>query len=239
MKQERLMIIGCHALDYLSKSGGAIAQCMKNGGTVKVVCLTCGERGEANAIWKEGDRVTEAYVRERKRSEAQRAASILGADIEFMDFRDHCLEMTQDKVMAISELIREFAPTVFLTHFMTDQANPDHMVAGRMALSALACVCEGELYQESQLTRPQIFLFEPAKPDMEKFNPDTYIDITEVMDQKKQAMACVETQKYLIPVCEERDTYRGTLIRLLTGNREIQYAEGFLRVTPYIGKSLS
>lgn len=238
MKKQRIMIVGCHALDYLSKSGGVIAQAVRQESDVKVICLTCGERGEANAVWKENARATEERVREIKRREAADAAKILGADIEFMDFKDHCLELSQDKILKVSEKIGEFAPTVFLTHFMTDQANPDHVTAGKLALSALSCARENGLKSAGKWKRPQIFLFEPAKPDMEGFNPDTYVDITEVMEQKKQAMACVETQKYLIPVCEERDTYRGTLIRHLTGDDRIKYAEGFLRITPYIGKSL-
>lgn len=238
MDRDRIMVIGCHALDYLSKSGGLIAQSVRRKSQVKVICLTCGERGEANAVWKANAGMVEAQVREVKRAEAARAAKVLGAEIEFMDFKDHCLEMSREKVWMVGKRVFEFAPTVFLTHFLTDQANPDHMVAGKMALSALSCACEGSCGQGKGMRRPQIFLFEPAKPDMEKFNPDTYVDITQVAGQKRQAMACVETQKYLIPICEERDTYRGSLVRHLTGDSRIQYAEGFKRVTPYVGESL-
>ncbi len=150
MKKERIMVIGCHALDYLSKSGGVISQAIRQGSAAKVICLTCGERGEANAVWKEDAEATEEKVREIKRGEAMKAAKILGADIEFMNFKDHCLEMSQEKIHKVSEKIREFAPTVFLTHFMTDQANPDHVTAGKLALSALSCAWEDSLRSESR-----------------------------------------------------------------------------------------
>lgn len=120
MKKERIMVIGCHALDYLSKSGGVISQAIRQGSAAKVICLTCGERGEANAVWKEDAEATEEKVREIKRGEAMKAAKILGADIEFMNFKDHCLEMSQEKIHKVSEKIREFAPNVIkIIVFMT------------------------------------------------------------------------------------------------------------------------
>lgn len=235
--EERILAVSCHALDFVSKCGGTLAQYTKRGGLVKVVCLTCGERGEANSVWKMNPNSTEDEIAAVKRREAQEAAAILGAEVTFLNFKDHPLELNRESILALAKEIVEFRPTVLLTHYSSDASNPDHGVANAIALSALRCAHgKGVFPGRDGCGQVKVFMFEPAKPEIEHFNANTYIDITDVIDQKRKAMECIKTQTYLVEICESRDSYRGGLARRHSEQSGIQYAEGFLRMNPYIGK---
>lgn len=48
-----------------------------------MVCLSFGERGESAKLWRKGN-MTEEAVKQVRREEAQAAAEILGASVEFL-----------------------------------------------------------------------------------------------------------------------------------------------------------
>lgn len=55
---------------------------------LKIVCLSYGERGESQWAWKSaGVRLED--VKAQRRAEAEEAAAILGAEIEFFDVGDY------------------------------------------------------------------------------------------------------------------------------------------------------
>lgn len=240
VNKERVLVVSCHAVDYVSKCGGVIAHYTKKGVPVKVVCLTCGERGEANSVWKANPGCTREEVAEIKRNESKKAAGILGAEVTFLNYKDHPLVASEDNILALAAEIIQFQPTILLTHHSSDMANPDHMAANAIAISALRCAHScGVFPGQTPCKHVEVFVFEPAKPDMEHFNVDTYIDITDTIDIKRKAMKTIETQTYLLEVCESRDSYRGGLARRHSEDETIQYAEGFLHMNPYIGKAFT
>ena len=53
-----------------------------------MVCLSFGERGESAKLWRKGN-MTEEAVKQVRREEAQAAAAILGASVEFFDIGDY------------------------------------------------------------------------------------------------------------------------------------------------------
>ena len=237
MKKQRIMVVSSHALDFLWRCSGVMAQYAKDGSPVKVVCLSYGERGESNPVWKKEPDIGEQAVKQIRKKEAEEAASVLGAQIEFLDFGDHPMASSQEKIMKLAQLMMEFQPTVLLTHMNTDVLNPDHATAGNMALSALRCAHGfGTLPGHTPCKHVDVFMFEPAQPDIQGFRPDTYIDITEVMDIRDEAMKAVASQYYLPAFYKERASYRGGLARRHGEKEEIKYAEAFVRMNPYISK---
>ncbi len=238
MDKERILVVSGHAVDYLSKSGGTITQYAMGGSEVLVVCLTCGERGEANSVWKMQPGVDPAAVKETKKQEAQAAADILGVNIEFMELSDHPLMPTREAILALAGIMMDFQPTILITHYFDDASNTDHGVANSITLSALRCAHGyGTIPGKKPCGSVRVFMFEPGKPDLESYRTDTYVDITNVIDIKEQAMACVQTQKYLVEICRERDSYRGGLARRHGEQEQIRFAEGFMRMNPYIGQA--
>jgi 4-oxalomesaconate hydratase len=105
----------------------AIATVTQSGGTAKVIALSYGERGESGELWKEAGQ-TEEKVKAIRRTEGEEAA-ILGASFEGMDLGDYPLELDRAAMERLTAAIREFAPTVILTHAKEDPFNPDHGVA--------------------------------------------------------------------------------------------------------------
>ena len=124
----RLLVVSAHAADFVWRAAGAIAMVTKAGGIAKVLALSYGERGESGELWKEPGQ-TEEKVKTIRRAEGEQAAAILGASFEGMDLGDYPLELDRSAIERLSGEIREFAPTIILTHTKEDPFNPDHGVA--------------------------------------------------------------------------------------------------------------
>ena len=82
------------------------------------------------------------------------------------------------------------------------------------------------------ITPPVLYLFEPHQPELCNFTPNTFVDITPVMEAKLQAMAEMKAQKYLQTYYTQRADQRGNHARRSSGNQDIRQAEAFQRVIP-------
>jgi 4-oxalomesaconate hydratase len=141
--------------------------------------------------------------------------------------------------MVITERIREFAPDVLITHTDTDLFNPDHPVAHAAVTRARSLAAgAGVPSAFGTVKPPELFLFEPHQPELSNFTPTTFVDITEVMEQKRAAMAEMKAQQYLQSYYNERADHRGNHARRSSGNNEIRQAEAFERVTPQVVSAL-
>src|SRR5262249_7489432 len=80
---------------FVWRAGGAIALHAKRGYRVKIVCMSFGERGESQFAWKEPG-ATLQKVKAGRKDEAERAAKLLGAEIEFFDCGDYPLKLNEE-----------------------------------------------------------------------------------------------------------------------------------------------
>ena len=55
---------------------------------------------------------------------------------------------------------------------------------------------------------PDLFLFEPHQPELCNFMPTTFVDITPVIEAKREAMAAMAAQKYLQTYYDQRAEQR-------------------------------
>jgi 4-oxalomesaconate hydratase len=234
----RMLVIGAHSADFVWRSGGAVAVAAAGGGIAKVIALSYGERGESGELWKQEAQTIE-NVKTVRHGEAERAAAALGAEFECLDLGDYPLEIDGDALRLISDKIREFAPDVLITHTDTDPFNPDHPVA-YAAVSRARGLAAGAGVPSAfgTVTPPALFLFEPHQPELCNFTPNTFVDITAVMDRKVAAMSEMKAQQYLRTYYTERADHRGNHARRSSGNAEIRQAEAFQRVTPQVVSAL-
>jgi 4-oxalomesaconate hydratase len=234
----RMLVIGAHSADFVWRAGGALAVCTADGGTARVIALSYGERGESGELWKEDGQTIE-NVKRIRHGEAELAAGHLGADFRALDLGDYPLQIDGDALIRIADEIREFAPDVLITHTDTDPFNPDHPVANT-AVGRARSLAAGAGVQSAFATvrPPEFFLFEPHQPELCNFTPTTFVDITAVMDRKRQAMAEMKAQAYLQTYYNERADHRGNHARRSSGNSEIRQAEAFQRVTPQVVSAL-
>ena len=232
------MVIGAHSADFVWRAGGAIAVTTTNGGSASVVALSYGERGESGELWKEEGQTIE-NVKKVRHGEAERAAQALGAPFESLDLGDYPLDIDVDALRLISDKIREFAPDVLITHTDTDPFNPDHPVAYAAVNRARGLAAGAGVSSAFKTIKPPVFyLFEPHQPELCNFTPNTFVDITSVMDAKLKAMEEMKAQNYLQTYYTQRADQRGNHARRSSGNQDIRQAEAFQRVTPNVVNAL-
>jgi 4-oxalomesaconate hydratase len=234
----RMLVIGAHSADFVWRSGGTVAVTTADGGDAKVIALSYGERGESGELWKQQGQTIENVKRVRH-GEAERAAAALGAEFECLDLGDYPLEIDGDALRLISDKIREFAPDVLITHTDTDPFNPDHPVA-YAAISRARGLAAGAGVPSAfgTVSPPALFLFEPHQPELCNFTPNTFVDITSVIDRKIAGMSEMKAQQYLQTYYAQRADHRGNHARRSSGNAEIRQAEAFQRVTPAVVSAL-
>jgi 4-oxalomesaconate hydratase len=230
------LVISAHAADFVWRCGGAIALHQKQGYDVTVVCLSYGERGESARLWKDGKSLGE--VKSIRRNEAENAAKALNVhDIRFFDLGDYPLVVDHDNKMELVDLVRAVQPKFMLSHSKYDPYNTDHMYTSELALEVrMIAQAWGHNPGEKVLGAPQLYLFEPHQTEQMGWKPDVFLDITEVWDQKRAAIECMEGQHHLWDYYTNVAENRGNHFRRnsggQSGGRPAKYAEGFQSVFP-------
>ena len=117
-------------------------------------------------------------------------------DFRRLDFGDYPLEVEGDALTQLVDVIREFAPDVIVTHTDPDPFNPDHPVAFAAVERARALAAgAGVPSAFATVAPPALFLFEPHQPELCNFTPTTFVDITAVIEGKREAMAAMGAQQ--------------------------------------------
>jgi 4-oxalomesaconate hydratase len=235
-EQKTSLIISAHAADFVWRSGGAIALHAKLGYEVSVVCLSYGERGESARLWKEGKSLDQ--VKSIRRKEAENAAHALNVhDIKFLDLGDYPLNLGQEAQDQVVDIIRTVQPKFMMSHSQYDPYNTDHMRTTDFALTCrMIAQAWGHNPGEKVLGAPQLYLFEPHQTEQMGWKPDTFLDITEVWDQKRAAMECNEGQihlwDYYTCVAQQRANHFKRNSGGQAGGRDCKFAEGFQSIFP-------
>lgn len=241
---KKMLVVSAHAADYVWRSGGTIAKYIKNGAEVQVVVLSFGIRGESNDLWKK-EGATEESVKEVRLSETMAAAKILGIqNIEFWDLPDYPMApaLTTEVQERLIRKIREVRPDIILTHDKNgaDVLNPDHNIVSQFVFeSSIQSNSNGVRIEGTKTTKQmRLYGFEPHQTELSDFKPGSLVDITEVYDQKVEAMKCFKAQGHLIEYYTERAFLRGNHIRRISGIQIYKYAECFSNFFPVAGEEL-
>jgi 4-oxalomesaconate hydratase len=135
VSEKSALVVSAHSADFVWRAGGAIALHALQGYQVHVVCLSFGERGESAKLWRKGN-MTEEAVKQVRREEAQAAAEILGASVEFFDIGDYPLRADKETLFRLADVYRRIQPHFVLTHSLHDPYNYDHPLASHLAQEA-------------------------------------------------------------------------------------------------------
>ncbi len=238
-----MLVVSAHSADFVWRAGGAIALHKKNGYRVKVVCLSFGERGESAKLWRKDPGMTIETVKAARREEALAAAAILGAQCEFFDLGDYPLRVPDEALLRLVDIYRDVQPAFVLSHSPKDPYNFDHPLAMHVAQEA-RIIAQAEGHQPGQkiVGAPPVYAFEPHQTEQCEWIPDTFLDITEVWDVKRRAIECMAGQEHLWEYYTRVAQQRGVQAKRnigITAKRDIQYAEGYMRLTPAVVGDLS
>jgi 4-oxalomesaconate hydratase len=238
-KKDTVLVVSAHAADFVWRAGGAIALYHSRGCRVRVLCLSYGERGESEKLWRQPGMTLER-VKQARHLEAERAAAVLGAEIRFFDAGDYPLRPTSELVDELVQEFRRNQPTIVLAHSLSDPYNGDHPEASRLAMNArVYAQAAGYESESNKLGAPPLFLFEPHQPEMCEFKPQVLLDITSVFALKRQAMECMEAQEHLWEYYTQLALRRGVQAVRNSGNKTIKYAEAYQRIYPQVTDELA
>ena len=234
-----ILVVSAHAADFVWRAGGAIALYAERGYNVRILCLSYGERGESERLWKQPG-MTLDRVKEARRAESLKAADILGAEICFFDSGDYPIKPSEDTIQAMVLEFRQHQPQFVLTHSLADPYNPDHPEACQLTLrTRVYAQAAGYPAEGKKLEAPPVFMFEPHQPEQCEFKPQVLLDITSVFARKRKAMESMEAQEHLWQYYTDLALRRGTQAVRNSGRKEIKYAEAFQRYYPQVTNELS
>ena len=242
MSDRSMLVLSAHPGDFVWRCAGAIALAVARSERVVIGCMSFGERGESAALWRRGYSLEQ--VKAHRRTEAEEAAKVLGAEVRFYDAGDYPLVETPELRAELVRLYREVQPSVVLTHAERDPYNDDHGVAHGIAMrTRVFAQAPGVPGPGEVLAAPPVFCFEPHQPEQCGFVPNVLLDITPVWERKVEAMRILGAQGHLVSYYTELGRRRGTQAARNSGPNlglpsEV-YAEAYQRVYPQVTQELS
>lgn len=182
----RVLAIGCHPDDLEIGCGGTLRAYVKRGDEVYMCHVANGNRG--HKIIKPDE------LREIRHQEAENAANKIGAkrvyDLDISDLEVNATDMNQKRKLI--RVIKEIKPDVIITHAPQDYMQ-DHREVSQLVFDAEfgASIDHIEEDLEAVEIAPLYYMDTLAGVD---FNPHEYVDVTDHIDTKLEALACHESQ---------------------------------------------
>lgn len=219
----KYLVIAAHPDDAELSTGGSIARWVREGHQVNYVVCTMGNKGT-----KDPDMMPHRLAQIREK-EQEAAAKVLGVNrVVFLRHQDGELEATMSFRNELALLIRSFQPDVIVTHdpWRHYLIHPDHRAVGTSAADAVVSARD-HLFLPEQLAvgicphTPSEILF--TFPD----EPDFFVDITDTLELKMEAIAQHKSQVKTSPHWAQRVKERAEANGRKSG---CIYAEAFRRV---------
>ena len=183
----RIIVFGAHPDDAEIRAGGAALLWNAQGHHVKLVSVTNGDIGH----WL----MAGGPLAQRRFAEAQAAAQVLGTTTDVLDIHDGELEPTLENRRTITRLIRRWNADIVVAHRPNDY-HPDHRYVGVLVQDSAYMVTVPFFCPDAAaLKKNPVFLysydnFQRPNP----FRPDVVVAIDAVIEQKLDALLCMESQ---------------------------------------------
>lgn len=180
---KNILIITAHPDDWEGCMGGTALLLSKQGYKIHVLIASRGERGVKD---KNGEKLTDlgeaGKIREK---EARNAIKLINGEINFMGKIDGDIYADKAGVDTVAYFLNKINPDIIFTMWGVDV--PDHAAAGNMALKAL--------WQTSMIHSKEVYFMEAGRGGQtNQFNPDFYINITDIYEEKLNLIRCHVSQ---------------------------------------------
>ncbi len=226
-----------HPDDASLYCGGTLAKHAARGDDVTIVHLTRGEYG--------GTQDSPDRIAERRGREARRAAEILGANAEFLDFQDGRVVDSPDNRRDLVESIRRHTPTLVLTHTSGDP-HPDHRATAQLATNAYHMASLPALETDHPPHDPRNVFYAGSPTAGYDFEPELLVRVDDHQSTREEALKQHESQIEFLEQHGGLDASVGSLLeevraeaRVLGKRAGCRYAEGFVplhdRAVEYLG----
>lgn len=214
-----VLAIGVHPDDVELSCSGTLINEVKKGNAAGIVDLTAGELGTRGTA-------------ETRAQEAANAAAIMGLSArENLGMRDGFFKNDEEHQLKLIRAIRKYQPEVVLANILDDR-HPDHGRAGK--LIADSCFYAGLSKIETtgddgkpqQRWRPKHVLHYIQD---RFYEPDLVIDITDVFEQRMEAIKAYATQFHVAS-----DSSKGTQTYISTP----EFLEALISRSKLMGKRI-
>lgn len=167
----KIICIGAHFDDLELACGGTIAKSVNNGHQVKMVVLSQSDYVHYSGTYQ---RTAVDAIQEGNKS-----ASILGVqDLSVYQFPAKDIPNDSSVVEILNKEFDDFQPDIIFTHWQFD-THKSH------ANAALATIAAGRYFNSIVMFEP----FPPAGRSYMAFRPQLYVDISETIDVKIEALS--------------------------------------------------
>lgn len=200
----RVMVIAAHPDDFELTCAGTVAKWMRQGWQARLVLVTSGDKGTANASVLADAKAQQVVSARRAEQEASDAVIGLSGTV-YMGYPDGELFPNMDLRRALAQQLRIFRPQALFTHdpWRPYQLHPDHRAVGTSAVDAVASARD-PLFFADQLVGgvtawrvSDIYLFASAWPD-------TFVDVSDTFEQRIAALHKHTGQMAGMPGMEQR-----------------------------------
>jgi len=190
-EKQSVLVFGAHPDDIEIGMGGTVAKLNGMGYDVKLVVATL-------------PNFVKTDTKEQRRMEAIMSAKVMGSNQpEFLDLSADEIVFGRKFVTLIDEIVHKHKPESVFTQWIGD-SHQDHQALTRAVISASRDL-------------NNLFMYETTIPGgvtENAFRPQLYVDISETIEAKKNALNCFDSQKIRcgdlwIDAIVGRSLYRG------------------------------
>ena len=215
----KLLVIGAHAFDAEIMAGGVVAKYTSLGHEATFLHMTLGEKGHRTLS-------PEEYAKQ-KREEAVACAEALGAKALFLPYKDAELPLTEEVKYEVADIIRAEKPDILITHWK-GSIHKDHEYTHHIVWDAIFYAALPTIQRELPAHSFSGIYFAENWEDMEGFEQDTYIDISDSYDKWIDAMSHYQLFRGGASSFRYADYYKAlAVLRGCRGN--FPYAQCFMR----------
>lgn len=225
----KILSIAAHPDDLDFGAAGSTARFVAEGHEVVYCLVTDGQAGGFDSTISREEMAT---IRRREQTEAARVVGV--TELHFLGFADGSVEATLELRKALSRVIRIVAPDRVVTQSPVRDldrmyaSHPDHLATGEAALAAV--------YPDSrnEFAFPELLADEGLAPHtvgevwlMGGPEPNRFIDVTDTVDTKIEALLCHHSQMRVPDEMPARIREWGRTVAGAAGFDEGRLAEAF------------
>ena len=181
----RILAVGAHPDDIEIVSAGTLLAYRSTGAEVALCVMTDGSLGAADG--------EPATIAQRRASEAQHSATLLGAQLYMMSEPDGFLFDSRATRIALVEVLRVFRPDLVLAPDPLDY-HPDHRAAAAVVVNSLQLSVSPLLVTTSPALTRQPAVFYADSLALTGSPPQRWVDITTHLDDKLAALEAHHSQ---------------------------------------------
>jgi len=216
-----ILALGAHPDDVEFLCAGTLFRYRQMGHSIYIALTTSGNQG--SNLHDNRDEI--AAIRE---SEQLEAAKLLDAQVRFLRFDDEGLVNNEESRRAVINAMRWAKPDVILTNYPRDPST-DHGTTGKLVTDLILSMPGKNVPADEPPVAKKISVFYWDVPGGIDFLPEVYVDISDVLNLKLDALSKHKSQVDWMANFTDDDffEYCTTLARFRGIQAGYRYAEGF------------